>query len=172
MAGAWRHPGPYAMFGVLVLSVVAQGALLGRLRFFGAHADLLLTVVVCWSLLSGVTGGLLWAFFAGVAVDLLSGSPLGGSSLALMPIAYLGGFGRTSIDAQHGLFPLLLVLLATPLHGLSVLTLQQIGGTPVDWLGTLTRVILPAMVLNGLLVLPVMPGLRWLASHLEPARAG
>jgi rod shape-determining protein MreD len=172
MTGMWRSPSSYAMVVVLVLSVVVQGTLFGRIRFFGASPELLVAVIVCWSLLSDVASGLLWAFLAGVGIDLIAGIPLGASSLALMPVAFLGGAGRNSVYGNNALLPVTLVLLATPLHGLIMLALLQVRQIPVDWLESLARVILPAMVLNALLMLPVMALLRWLHLRLEPARAG
>lgn len=171
MPAGWRSANSYAMIVTLALSVLAQGTLLGRIRLFGASPDLLLTLVVCWSLMGDGTGGLLWAFLAGVVADLISGAPLGSSALALMPVALLGGAGRNSVYGNNTLLPIVLVLVATPLHGVITLGLQQVGGLPVDWIGSFTRVILPAMVLNALLMLPAMRVMAWLSLRLEPARA-
>ena len=54
------------------------------------------------------------------------------------------------------------MLLATLIHGLLTLFLLYITGRSVAWLDTLLKVILPSMVLNGLLIIPVYAALRWL----------
>lgn len=167
-----RRPGMYIAPILLALVILAQGTLLARVHFFGAHPDLLLVVVVCWSLIHGVTEGLLLAFFGGLGLDIIAGAPLGGTALALMPTTFFGTVSRNSVFMNHALLPVALVLLATPLHGLIVLLLQQVRGAPVDWAGSALRVVLPALALNGLLTLLVFPLLRWLAGRSEAVRAG
>ena len=156
----------YWMLVALTLIVLIQGTLLARLRFFGAHANLLLIVVVCWSLLRGVSDSLAWGFFGGLGIDLIAGMPLGTSSLALLPTSFLAGIGRSSVFANNLVLPILLVALATPIHGWIVLLTQQLRDIPVDWGGTTLRVIMPELALNALLTVVVYPSLRWLTTHL------
>jgi rod shape-determining protein MreD len=155
---------------ILALVVIIQGTLLSRLRFFGASPNLLLVVVVCWSLLRSVTDGLLWAFAGGLGVDLVAGLPLGMTSLALMPTCFLAGLGRSRVFAGSLPLPVLLVALATPIFGWINLLILQVRGLSVDWIGSTLRVILPELALNVLLVLAVYPMLRWLAVRLGAAR--
>jgi len=61
---------------ILAVTVVIQGTLLARFHFYGASPNLLLVVVVCWSLLHTVSEGLVWAFAGGLGVDLIAGLPL------------------------------------------------------------------------------------------------
>jgi rod shape-determining protein MreD len=165
-----RDASVYLSLLILALVVVIQGTLLARLRFFGASPNLLLVVVVCWSLLRNVSEGLLWAFTGGLAVDLIAGLPLGTSSLALMPTCFLADLGRSRIFAGSLPLPILLVALATPVYGWINLLLLQLRGVPVDWIGSTLRVILPELALNVLLVLVIFPVLRWLAARLGAAR--
>ncbi len=154
--------------GLVILSLVIliQGTLLSRVRIVGVSANLLLVTVVCWSLTRNVQEGLVWAFAGGLGIDLISGLPLGTSSLALMPTCFLAGIGRSSIFAQNIFWPVLLVILATPLHGWLILLTQQLRGVPVDWVGSTVRIILPELVLNIVMTLPVYPGLRRLAGRI------
>lgn len=156
----------YGAFIVLALVVLTQGTLLSRARFFGAHPNLLLVVVVCWSLVRSVNDGLIWGFAGGLGVDLVANMPLGTSALALMPTTFLAGVGRSSIFASNLALPMLLTALATPIHGWIVLLTQQLRGVPVDWLGATVRVIAPELVLNALLTVLVYPVLRWAARNL------
>ncbi|OQA41372.1 MAG: rod shape-determining protein MreD [Chloroflexi bacterium ADurb.Bin325] len=154
--------------GLLILGLVVfiQGTLFSRVRVLGVGANLLLVTVVCWSLTRNVQEGLVWAFAGGLGIDLVSGLPLGTSSLALMPTCFLAGIGRSSIYAQNLFWPLLLVVLATPLYGWLVLLTQQMRGVPVDWLGSTVRIVLPELAPNLAITLPVYPGLRWLAGRI------
>lgn len=156
----------YLGLAILSLVILVQGTLLSRVRIIGVGANLLLVTVVCWSLTRNVQEGLVWAFAGGLGIDLVSGLPLGTSSLALMPTCFLAGIGRNSIYAQNIFWPVLLVILATPLHGWLILLTQQLRAVPVDWVGSTVRIILPELVLNIVITLPVYPGLRWLAGRI------
>jgi rod shape-determining protein MreD len=160
----------YLSLLILAATVVIQGTLLARLRFFGASPNLLLVVVVCWSLLHTVSEGLVWAFVGGLGVDLIAGLPLGSTSLALMPTCFLAGLGRSSIFTNSVLLPALLVALATVIFGWINLILLSLRGVPVDWAGSVLRVMLPELALNVLLVLVIYPILRWLAAHIGADR--
>lgn len=160
----------YWMAALLMVIVLLQGTVLSRIRFFGAHPDLLLTVVVCVSVLRSVNEGLLWGFAGGLGIDLLASMPLGTSSLALMPTTFLAGIGRSTIFANNLALPMLLVALATPIHGWIVLFTQMARGVPVDWGATTLRVIAPELALNVLLTALAYPLLRWATTQF-PASA-
>lgn len=153
---SWRHGGNYGILLALALVVLVQATLLPRIRFFGAQPNLLLVLVVCWSLLHGIAEGLIFAFVAGLAVDVISGLPLGTSTLALMPVCFLAVVGRTSVYVNNVWLPVLLVTLATFLEGWLMLFLRQLQGVPVDWAGATSRVILPALALNILVTFVVV----------------
>jgi rod shape-determining protein MreD len=160
----------YLSLLILAVTVVIQGTLLARLRFFGASPNLLLVVVVCWSLLHTVSEGLVWAFVGGLGVDLIAGLPLGSTALALMPTCFLAGLGRSRIFTNSVLLPALLVALATVIFGWINLMLLSLRGVPVAWGGSVLRVTLPELALNVLLVLVIYPILRWLAAHIGAYR--
>jgi rod shape-determining protein MreD len=144
------------MLAALVLVVLVQATLLPRIRVFGAQPDLLLVLVVIWSLYNGVAEGLVFAFLAGLAVDLVAGFPLGTTPLALMPVCFLAVLGRSSIYVYNAWLPVLLVALATLIEGWLMLFLRSVHGVPVDWAGATTRVILPALALNVILTIIIV----------------
>jgi rod shape-determining protein MreD len=160
----------YLSLLILALVIIVQGTLLARLRFFGASPNLLLVVVVGWSLLRSVSEGLLWSFAGGLGVDLIAGLPLGTTALALMPTCFLAGLGRSRVFASSLPLPVLLAALATPIAGWINLLTQQLRGVAVDWIGSTLRVILPELALNVLLVVVMYPILRWFALRLGAAR--
>lgn len=151
-----RDRGIYGLLLGLAFVVLVQATLLPRVRFLGAQPNLLLVLVVSWSLVSGVAEGLVFAFLAGLAMDVVAGLPLGTSPLALMPVCFLAVIGRNSVYVNNIWLPVLLVALATPLEGWLMLFLRQLHGVPVDWAGASSRVILPALVLNVLLTIIVV----------------
>lgn len=146
-----------AYLAVLFLAGVAllQTTLAPHLTFRGAKPDFMLLVVISWSLLRGGREGMVWGFFGGLMLDLLSGGPFGVFTLSLVLIGYLSGLGENSILRGHVLLPVLVVLLVSPLYNITVLALFQLLGRPVLWEAALRHVIWPAAVLD-LLALPVV----------------
>ena len=160
MAYTWRDRSIYLLLLGLILVVLVQATLLNRVRILGVQPDLLLVIVVCWSLLHGFQDGLLWAFAGGLGIDLVAGLPLGASPLALMPVALFSSLGRSSVYASNTWLPVLLVAAATPLHGWVLLLIRQLLGASIDWLAATQHVVLPAIVPNALLALIVARLLR------------
>ncbi|MCU0501367.1 MAG: rod shape-determining protein MreD [Anaerolineae bacterium] len=160
----------YLMAVVLTLVVLVQATLLARVRLIGATPNLLLVVVVCWSLIRGLYDGLVWGFVGGLALDVLAGLPLGTSSLALMATTPLAGLGKNSVFPGSLTLPILLVALATPVYGWVVLLSEMIRGIPVDWLASTVRIIGPEIAFNAALTVIAYPALRWLATHYRPTQ--
>jgi len=164
--------GIYLTAAVLTLAILAQATLLTRIRLGGASPNLLLVIVVCWSLLRGQTDGVLWGFAGGLGLDLVSGLPLGASALALMVTCPLTVLGKDSVFPGSLTLPALLVLLATPIFGWGVLLTKTMLGLPVEWLASTRYVIGPEIALNLALTPVIYPTLRWLALHVRAGQAG
>jgi rod shape-determining protein MreD len=156
----------YLVLAILALAVLIQGTLLARIHLLGAHPNLVLVMVVSWSLLEDASTAMFWGFIGGLGLDLIAGLPLGTTSLALILICPLAGLGTQSIFAGNLLLPIFTVALATPLHGGIILLIQQLLGRPVDWIASVTGVIGPEIALNCLFVLLVYPLLRRFAAQI------
>ena len=128
----------------------------------GAEPNLVLLVVVLWSLVRGVDEGLLWAFIGGLLVDTLSGGPLAGTAIALLAAAYLAG---QSLGVQVGsqvVRAMFLTALGTAVFHLALLLVLDWTGHAVDWAFSLTRVTGPSVVLNMLVAPLILQPLNWL----------
>lgn len=169
-SGLWRDRNLYLAFGGLALVVLTQATLLSRIHFIGAQPDLLLVLVVCMSLFYGINEGLLLAFAGGLALDVITGFPLGTSPLALMPVCFLGVIGRKSVYVNNLVLPMLLVALATPVQGVLMLFIRELRGMTFDWGGAMTHVVLPALGLNLILTVLLSRPLRRFSTRarLEP----
>ncbi len=96
----------------------------------------------------------MWGLVGGLALDLLSGLPLGVTAINLILIAFLVSFSEGRFWESHILMPLGVMLLASPLfYILSILTLWTLGYDLEIGLA-MSRVVLPGTFLNLLLILP------------------
>ncbi len=152
----------YAAILLLGTVAIVQSTAMPRLAIMGVKPDLMLLVVMSWSLLRGGEEGLVWAFIGGLALDILSGAPFGASTLALMAVSFLSGLGEVRIFRTHIVLPLLTALFATLVYDVLFLLLLQMSGWPVAWLDNLVKVILPSALLNVALSPLVYQALRWL----------
>ncbi|MBI2861827.1 MAG: rod shape-determining protein MreD [Chloroflexi bacterium] len=121
---------------------------------WGIRPDLVMLLVVSWSLVVGVSGGLRWALIGGIALDLISIAPMGVATGSLALAAFLGGLWRRR---PSGLGPRRLGQLAilAALYQITTLALLAAAGWPLDWRVSLQQASLPATALDVAL-LPVV----------------
>lgn len=141
----------------LALAAILQSTALAHLTVVGLKVDLVLLLIVAWSIRRGVEDGLVWAFIGGVAVDLLSAGPFGASVVGYGFAAVLVGSLGPTMRQVSVLLPLVLTPLASVIATLVSAVVMAALGWPVPWPATVALVILPAAVLDSLAMLPVYP---------------
>ncbi|HVM16612.1 MAG TPA: rod shape-determining protein MreD [Gaiellaceae bacterium] len=159
--------------GVVVFAAaVVQVSVVAPAQVLGGTADLLLVTLVAVALLRGAAVGATAGFFGGLVADLATWETLGLTSLLLTIAGYwIGRYGETTgRDRAHA--PLLSVVVVTILHALGSILLHTVLGTPVSVGYALGTTLLPTIVLNVLLTVPVYALCRRLLPPLErPDRA-
>lgn len=157
---------------LLALLSVLQATVFTQVRILDGAPDLVLLAVVAWAITGHSRQAMSLGFIGGVLLDLLSGLPLGVTSLPLILSAYLVSFGEGRFWEVHFLMPLGAVLAASIVyHGVGLGVLFALGRPPE--LGfALSRVVLPSVVLNLLLALPVAQLTQGLEQRLYPPEVG
>lgn len=129
-----------------------QSSLLYRISVAGARLNLMLLVVVSWSLLRGAREGIVWGFIGGLALDFLSGVTLGTSAFTLTLVAYVAGLGQLTIYRSSPLFPSLAALVTSIIHDWVFLIVLSMTGHAVAWQDALLHISMPTALLSGLLM--------------------
>jgi rod shape-determining protein MreD len=147
-----------------------QSVWLAGVSLWGARPDLMLLVVVAWSVVRGIDEGLIWGFIGGLSLDVLSGGPLGGYVLALLAVALLAGqpWGQGLGLALVRL--LLLTLVGVLIYHLILLLVLAWTGHTVHWVFSLARTVGPSAVLHALLIPFVWRPLAWLDRRIQGER--
>jgi rod shape-determining protein MreD len=159
----------YYLFTLLLIGVgLLQSALLPYMRIAGVLPDLMLALVVAWSLLRRAPEGLIWALVGGLVLDLLSGAPFGVFTLGLVSASLIASASATVLFRSYALLPVVAIVPATLVYHGVVLLLLYAAGRQIDWLATLSSVTLPALPVNLGLMLLVFPLARWL--HRQTAQ--
>jgi rod shape-determining protein MreD len=153
----------YWTFALLIALVLLQVTVVpqftaGLGSAFGVHPDLVLIAVTAWSLLRGAEEGMLWALIAGVAMDFVSGAPFGMSTLPLLIVSFGAGLSQRGIFRFDLVIPILIIPVATLIYQAMMLAWLKAFGWPVTWGEGLSRIVLPTIWVNTL----VMPAIYWL----------
>lgn len=154
-------PWYYLLVPALILLGIAQSTLVPFLRIAGLHPDLILILVAIWSLLRGYREGTIWALVCGLVMDMLSGMPFGAHTLALLAVSLLMHAVRRRVYRLSFGTVLLLVALATLIYYGAVMFAAWAAAGESFPGGLVSRVILPAALLNAAVAAVVFWPLRW-----------
>ncbi len=150
---------------ILILFILAllQGALVPSVPFLGIRPDLILVLLLAWTMARGVREGVIGAFIAGIALDIFSSYPLGSHSLVLILTVLAVGWLEAPVYRENLAFPVIGTVVATVLYNLLLMGLSQLLGQPVAWGNLLWRFILPLSLLEA----AMMPLAYWFADRMD-----
>jgi rod shape-determining protein MreD len=142
------------------LAAIVQTSILNGVVVGGGTPDLLLVTLVAVALLRGPIFGASAGFFGGLVVDTALLAPLGLTSLLLTVAGYwIGRYGvTTGRDRTHA--PMLSVVIVTVVYAVGALALHFMLGDPVSARLVLVSSLLPTVVLNAVLTVPVYAQVR------------
>jgi rod shape-determining protein MreD len=163
--------------GVLRIAVVVfaaamlQVTIVTSLDVLGGSPDLLLVTLVSIGLIRGSVTGAVAGFVGGLLVDVATLGTLGVSALLLTIAGYWAGrYGETT-GRDRPQAPLLAVAALTLGVAVGGFALNFMLGADVSARHALVETLVPALVLNVALALPVFAACRALIPPAEPTRA-
>ncbi len=144
-----------AAIGATVTALLEVG-LVPYLAVGDAHLHPVLVLGVIWTIAAGLDPGIVWAFVGGLALDALTGRPLGASSVALL-LAVGGAFlVSRSLLRLRPLAPIIAVPVMSAAYSTVVLGLVSAVHAPVT-ASDAAAVLLPGVVYDAVLGLVVGP---------------
>lgn len=153
---------------VVFVAAMLQAVIVSSLVIGGGAPDLLLIVVISVGLLRGSIPGAMYGFAGGLVVDLLTLDTLGITSLVLTLAGFWAGRYVETTGRGRRLAPLVAVGVITVLAAAFAYVLHYMLGEEVVARQALVTSLVPTLVLNLLLALPVYALVR--ASVREPDR--
>jgi cell shape-determining protein MreD len=142
-------------FPVLVILIILQTTIVSRLPLLLGTADLVLLALAAWALQERVKNAWIWAMIGGLIVSFISAVPF------LVPlISYVSVTAIARVLQKHvWQTPLLAMFVTTILgtmidQGLTILSLKVLQ-TPIDIWQAINQVLLPSLLLNLVLALPI-----------------
>lgn len=148
--------------------VILQAGILSRINLLQGSADIILLVILCWSLQDRVKTAWHWAVIGGAIANLATNLPFGTLPLVYTLITALG----ITLKRRIWRAPIISMLVGTIigtliLYGISYL-IVTLNGTLISLTETINIIVLPGILLNLLLSIPVFILVRDLANWLYP----
>ncbi len=156
-------------FPVLIILVMLQMVVASNLMLLRGTADLVMLVLIAWALHERVRNAWIWTVIAGLLVSFVSAMP------SLTPlIGYLLVTAIARLLQQRMWQSPILAMFVTTVAGTLIFQLLSmasliLAGTPLPVRESLSLVILPSVLLNLLLSLPVYALVSDMVSWVYPA---
>jgi len=149
------------LFALLVVATLLQTAVAANIRILGANPDFVLIFVVAVALLRGSEVGAVFGFVAGSLVSIALFEPPGVRSLSLVAVGYLAGRYAETADLSLSVAPIVSVFVATLIAETLALLAQFLFGRQVPLVYLAGHWVIPLLVLDSLLAVPLYLVTRW-----------
>jgi rod shape-determining protein MreD len=146
---------------LLIVATLLQTTVAANIRILGANPDFVLVFVVAVALLRGAEIGAAFGFVAGGIVSIALFEPPGVRSLALVAVGYLVGRYAETVDLSPSVAPIVSVFVATLVAESLELLAQFLFGREVPLMYLMGRWVIPLLVLDSLLAVPLYLVARW-----------
>ncbi len=153
------------IFGLLLM---IQSAIISQMALLHGTADLLLLVVIAWALQKRVRTAWQWSIIAGLMVTLVSALPLGVPIVMYTLSAGLAQILKQRVWQVPILAMFVTTFFASLLSQLVALGALQITGNPISFIQAINVIVLPSILLNLFLSIPIYALLGDLAHWLYP----
>jgi hypothetical protein len=153
---------------ILGLLVMVQSAVVSRIHLLQGTADLVLLALGAWTLQERVSSAWQWCIIAVLLLSLVTALPL-----PALAVAYLLTTGLALVVRRHIWQVPILAMLITTFAGTLIIQVVSVvaiwlDGTSLPLIESLNLVLLPSLLLNLLLALPMYAIMGDLANWLHP----
>jgi rod shape-determining protein MreD len=156
----------------LGMAIILQTAVLSRMNLLSGCPDLVLLILVAWGLQERVRSAWIWGAAAGLLVGTVSAVPW-----YIYLASYLGAVAAARLLTRRIWQAPLLAMFAITFIGTLVMLMltllyRSILEVPLAFGQAFVQIVLPSVLLNLLLAIPVHGLIRDLSRRLYPAEAG
>ena len=137
---------------IIVFALVIQLTLINSVIILGLKPDLIMVVVVVFSLLKGEKEGAISGFASGLLQDIFSASLLGINALAKTVIGFTCGILKEEIFHEHILFIIpVITFIASFMQSILIFLLLRAFGLEYNLAWSLKQIALPEALYSSLL---------------------
>jgi len=107
------------LFGSLIFIIaIFQATILPEINPFHLSVDVVPILLFLWCTNHGIRESLVWIFFTGILLDVLSLDAFGTNALALVSVVLLAGLVHQRVVQANVLIPMVLGGIAVGIHGI------------------------------------------------------
>jgi rod shape-determining protein MreD len=155
-------------FPILAMVVILQTAVVARMQLLSGTADLMLVVLAAWALQEQVETSWHWAVLGGVMVALISGAPIAATILGYLAVVGLARLVLKRVWELPILAMFFVTFIGTLLFQIIIFSALLVSGGSIPYEEAFSLVVLPSVLLNLLIALPVSVVMRDLALWMYP----
>jgi rod shape-determining protein MreD len=153
---------------VLFLAVILQSAVVSRIYLLSGVADLPLVMLAAWTLQEHVDSSWHWAFSLGILVGFVSALPWYVPVISYVVVVALARMLQKRVWQAPLLAMFSVTFLGTVVLNLLTYLVMRIGGTDMPFEDVLGLLVLPGVLLNMLLAIPIYAIMRDLSRWVYP----
>jgi hypothetical protein len=153
---------------ILGFLIMFQSSVVSRIHLLQGTADLVLLALAAWTLQERVSSSWQWSIIAILLLSLVTALPL-----PALAVAYLAATGLALIVRRHVWQVPILAMLITTFAGTLIIQIVSVlaiwlEGTTLPLIESMNLVLLPSLLLNLLLAIPMYAIMGDLANWLHP----
>jgi rod shape-determining protein MreD len=154
---------------VILLTVILQTAVISRVYLLSGVADLPLVMLAAWALQEGVDSAWHWAIATGLLIGFISGISWAVPVVTYMAVVMLAYLFQRRVWQAPLLAMFSITFIGTILVGILSVGVLRFSEVDLPISDVLGLVMLPSVLLNMLLAIPVYAVMRDLARWVYPA---
>lgn len=131
---------------IIFICFLCQSTVFHFIELAGVVPNLLLIVSMSFGLMRGRREGVLVGFFCGLLVDIFFGTAMGPYAFIYMTLGYVNGFFHRIYYVEDVLLPMIMITINDFAYNIMVYILFFMLRNRLDFLGYLSKVIIPEMV--------------------------
>jgi len=155
-------------FPILALVVIIQTAIISRLQLLTGTADLMLVVLAAWALQEQVETAWHWAVLGGIMVAVISGVPFVATILGYLSVVVLARLVLKRVWELPIIAMFFVIFAGTLMFQILTYLALVISGETVPVSEAFSLIVLPSVLLNLLIALPVSVIMKDLAHWMYP----
>ena len=153
---------------ILFLAVILQSAVVSRIYLLSGVADLPLVMLAAWALQEQVDSSWHWAVAFGILVGFVSALPWYVPVISYVVVVALAQMLQKRVWQAPLLAMFSVTFLGTVILNVLTYLVMRIGGTDMPFEDVLGLIVLPGVLLNMLLAIPVYAIMRDLSRWVYP----
>lgn len=156
--------------GILLFGILAiiQSTIVSTMPLLNGSADLIMLFIIAWALQDRVESVWLWCLIGGVFASLYSALPFGLYFVVYLICAGIARLMKRRIWKAPFLAMLAATFIGTMIVQLAALAARLITGVSIPVTSVLNLIILPSILINLILAIPIFSIMRDMAGWLYP----